>query len=397
LPNGSIIALLPIFFIVIGADVKRELVTGELSTLRTAIFPAAGALGGMLVPVGLFLLIAGNSDAATGWGTVITMDTAFGLSILALFATRLPAAVRALFLAFAAIDDIGGLLVIAFAYSGHLAWEGGLIAGLALGAILALRRLHWVSTPPYIALGALVWAGIFYSGVHATIAGVLLGFTVPVRPRLDRENFSSKVQHRIDQFQEAHSKANEARDDLEFEKAEERAEDRLGYLHEMMRATDRTGERVIVMLTPWISYLVLPLFALSNIRIHFSGDMITAASSSPLSVAIIAGLVIGKPIGFLLFSWAATQIGIARLPQAVTWRMIGAIGCLAGIGFTISLFIAGLAFQDDRIVEQASLAILVASLASGLFGFMALKLVGGGEKKTGRDQDPDGESSPPNA
>ena len=198
-------ALLPLFFVVIGADVKKELVVGELSRWRTAAFPIVGALGGLVLPVILFLAIAGGTEAARGWGIVITMDTAFGLSVIALFASGLPPGVRALFLAFAAIDDIGGSLVIALGYSSGFAWQGAVLAALAIFVILLLRRLRWVASVPYVLLAGLVWLGIFQSGIHATIAGVLIGFLVPVRPRLATSEFADAVQHRVDQFQEAGS------------------------------------------------------------------------------------------------------------------------------------------------------------------------------------------------
>jgi Na+/H+ antiporter NhaA len=368
-------ALLPIFFVVIGADVKRELVTGELARWRTAAFPIVGAIGGLIVPVALFMAIAGGSKAARGWGIVITMDTAFGLSILALFASRLPAGVRALFLAFAAIDDIGGLLVIALGYSEQFSWVGAVLAAAAVATMLLLRRLRWVASIPYVLLAMLVWVGIFQSGIHATIAGVIVGFLVPVTPRLETEEFAQAVQHRVDEFQEAHEQARSAEDEEKAEHAQERAEDRLGFLHEMTGATDRTGERLILMLTPWISYVVLPLFALSNVRITLSMDLLAQATTSTLVLAIIVGLAIGKPLGFLSFSWLAERAGLVRLPQDVTWPMIAAVGCLAGIGFTISLFIAGLAFEAGPLREEASLAILVASLFSGAGGIAAFRRI----------------------
>lgn len=365
-------ALLPIFFVVIGVDVKRELVTGELARWRTAALPVAGAIGGLIVPVALFMAITGGSEGAQGWGVVITMDTAFGLSVLALFVARLPAGVRALFLAFAAIDDIGGLLVIAFGYSEHFSWVGAALAALCISVMLILRRLRWVASVPYVLLAVLVWIGIFQSGIHATIAGVIIGFLVPVKPRLQTGAFADAVQHRVDQFQEARQDARMAKDGAAAKDAQERAQERLGFLHEMTGATDKAGERLILTLTPWISYIVLPLFALSNVRIPLSIDALSQAATSTLSLAIVVGLVVGKPLGFLSFSWLASRTGLVRLPNSVTWHMMAAVGCLAGIGFTISLFIAGLAFGAGPLLQQASLAVLAASILSGGIGIAAL-------------------------
>lgn len=367
-------ALLPLFFIIIGTDVKRELVKGELSEWRTAAFPLFGAIGGMIVPVALFLAIAGGGAGAAGWGSVITSDTAFGLALMAMFAGRLPAGVRALLLAFAAIDDIGGLLVIAFAYSHGFDPSGLVVAGVAFVGMLALRRLRWVSSLPYVLLAMLVWAGIFESGVHATIAGVLVGLVAPVSPRLDEERFAERVQDRVDRFQTAYRERQEVADDPEAEEAaQHRVEKHLGYLDEMTAATDVTGERLVALLNPWVSYLVLPLFVLSNVRIHLSGELVAEAIASTLALGVVAGLVVGKPLGFLAFSALATRLRIAALPDRVTWGMIIAIGALAGIGFTLSLFVAGLAFGEGPQREEASLAVLCASAIAGTAGYLLLR------------------------
>ena len=371
-------ALIPLFFIVIGTDVKRELVRGALSQLRTAIFPIAGAVGGMLVPVFLFWLIAHDSDAIAGWGTVITMDTAFGLALIGLFATGLPDGVRALFLAFAAIDDIGGLLVIAVAYSDAIYLDGLLIAATSFAAIYLLRHLRWGASIPYIFLALILWVGILRSGVHTTIAGVLLGFLVPVYPRLGRKDFADNVQDEVDEFQQAHRHALRDGEGGVVSQSEKKAQERLGYLHEMTGATHATGERVITLLAPWISYVVLPLFALSNVRVHISSELMQEAMRSTLAPAILLGLCLGKPLGFLGFSWIAARLGLARLPDKVRWSMVGAIGALAGIGFTISLFISGLAFSDSRNQEIASLAIIAASILAGLIGYAALRFAARG-------------------
>lgn len=364
-------ALLPLFFVIVGADVKRELVLGPLARWRTAAFPLAGAIGGMVVPVGLYLAVAGGTPAAPGWGSVITTDTAFGLALIALFATRLPVGLRALMLAFAAVDDVGGLLVIAFAYSGSIDPWGLVTAGIALGGIAGLRRLGWISSVPYVLLALIVWGGVLESGVHATIAGVLIGLTVPVAPRLDQGRFAERVQQRVDEFQDAHGAAEEADDEEEELRQRERAEDRLGYLHEMASATREASSRLIEILTPWINYVVLPLFALSNVRIHFSADLI-GTIGSPLVLGVVAGLVVGKPLGFLAFTWLASLLGVAERPDQVTWRMVIGVGALAGIGFTISLFIASLAFGDGEMRETASLGVLIASLLAAGIGYAIL-------------------------
>ncbi|MDZ7280473.1 Na+/H+ antiporter NhaA [Sphingomonas sanguinis] len=365
-------ALLPLFFGIVGADVKREMATGPLAHWRTAAFPLAGAVGGMLVPVALYLAVAGGTPAQPGWGTVITTDTAFGLALIAVFANRLPAGLRATMLAFAAVDDVGGLLVIAFAYSGAIDPWGLMVAGVALAGIIGLRRVGWVSSVPYVLLALVVWGGVLESGIHATIAGVLIGLTVPVQPRLEQHVFARRVQRRVDEFRDAHDAAEEADDGKEEQQLRERAEERLGYLHEMASATREASSRLIEVLTPWVNYVVLPLFALSNVRIHISGDLLSMIGG-PLVMGVVLGLVVGKPLGFLIFTLAASAMGLARRPDQVTWPMVVGVGALAGIGFTISLFIAGLAFGDGEMREAASLGVLLASVLAAAIGYVILR------------------------
>lgn len=213
-----------------------------------------------------------------------------------------------------------------------------------------------------------------------TVPGI--GFLVPVHPRLDHKEFASNVQGEVDQFQHAHRRAVEDGKGEDIDRSEKKAQERLGYIHEMTSATHASGERIIALLSPWISYLVLQLFALSNVRVHISPDLIQNAMSSTIVPAIFLGLCVGKPAGFLSFGWISARIGIGRLPDNVSWPMIGAIGSVAGIGFTISLFISGLAFKDAESQEVASLAIISASLLAGLTGYFTLQLAvcGTGER-----------------
>jgi NhaA family Na+:H+ antiporter len=362
--------LMPLFFLIIGTEVKREFVKGSLSSLRTAILPVAGAMGGLVVPVALFLAFNYGTATQHGWGVVAAMDTAFSLAIVAMFTTRLPPAVRAVLLAFAAIDDVFGLLVIAVAYTTHFdLWFLGL-ALAAYGGIVGLLRLRWVAPIPYVILGFIVWVGVFGSGIHPTIAGVAVGLLLPTSSRLSERRFAERVQKPVDELRNAQAVAEEADDEDRADKAREEAQQRLGYIHEMAAATDEPAERLVRVLTPWVSYIVLPLFALSNVRIHFSPDLIGEALHAPLSAGIVVGLVLGKPIGFLGATWLVTRVGPARLPEGMDWWMILGIGVVAGIGFTLSLFIAELAFVDPRQTEQAALAILAASLIAGVAGYL---------------------------
>ena len=374
-------ALMPLFFLIIGTEVKREFVKGSLASLRTAIFPVAGAIGGLVVPIALYLAFNYATPTQHGWGVVAAMDTAFSLAIVAMFTTRLPPAVRAVLLAFAAIDDVFGLLVIAFAYTAAIDWWFLALAGVGYLGIVALLRLRWVSSIPYVLLGVVVWIGVFGSGVHPTIAGVAVGLLLPTGSRLSEELFAERVQAPVDRLKEAQAAAEEADDPAVEEEARDDAQRRLGYIHEMAAATDEAAERLVRILTPWVSYIVLPLFAISNVRIHFSPALIGEAVHSTLGIGVVVGLVIGKPLGFLGATWLATRLGRAELPEGVTWPMVLGIGGVAGIGFTISLFIAELAFADAAQTEQAALGILVASVLSGVFGYLMFWKAGATREK----------------
>lgn len=365
-------ALMPLFFLIIGTEVKHEFARGSLSSLRTAIFPVAGAIGGLVVPIALYQAFNYGTETQHAWGVVAAMDTAFSLAIVALFTVRLPVAVRAVLLAFAAIDDVFGLLVIAVAYTASLAPAFLLLAGIGYLGILILLRLRWTRPPAYIALGLMVWIGVFGSGVHATIAGVAVGLLLPTSSRLPEERFAERVQEPLEELRDAQGAVTRADDEADAAEQEARAQEKLGYIHEMASATDPAAGRLVRALTPWVTYLVLPLFALSHVRIHFSADLVGEAVRSPLALGIVAGLAVGKPIGFLAATWLATWAGAARLPERVTWRMVLGLGGVAGIGFTISLFIAELALSESAEVEIAAFGILVASILSGLFGFLVL-------------------------
>lgn len=264
------------------------------------------------------------------------------------------------------------------AYTHAIDLVGLAVAAVGLAGIVGLHRKGWVASVPYVLLALIMWAGMLQSGVHMTIAGVLVGLTISVRPRLDQSDFARLIQKPADEFQEAHRASQEAVDEDHEAEARSKVEKKLGYLHGMTDATGEASERVISLLDPWISYVALPLSALSNIQIHFTGESL-GSITSPLVLAIIAGLVIGKPLGFLSFSWIATRLGLARRPDAVSWPMVGSVGALAGIGFTISLFIARLAFSDRARLESASVAILIASCLAGLIGYICLHRLNAGD------------------
>ncbi|TCU51442.1 sodium/proton antiporter (NhaA family) [Novosphingobium sp. PhB57] len=362
--------LMPLFFLIIGTEVKREFAKGSLASRETAVLPLAGAVGGLIVPIACFFALNFDEPTRHGWGIVAAMDTAFSLAVVGTFGRTLPSAVRAILLGFAAIDDVFGLLVIAAGYTPSFNPGFLLLAGAAYGGILGLQKLQSVSSAPYVILGLGVWIGILGSGIHPTIAGVAIGLLLPTASRLSEESFVQRVQDPIKDVKRAAVAASQIEDDQAADKHRAEAQRSLGYIHEMAAATDEAAARLIRILTPWISYLVLPLFALSNIRIHFSEHVLYEAWHSPLAAGIVVGLVLGKPVGFLLFSWLAIRLRLAALPKELTWIAMAGIGGVAGIGFTLSIFIADLAFDKSEESQMAGLAICGASLLSAVIGYL---------------------------
>ncbi len=363
-------ALMPLFFLIIGTEVKKEFANGSLTTVGTAALPVAGAIGGLIVPVAIYLALNLGTEFQSGWGIVAAMDTAFSLAIVGMFTTRLPASVRGVLLAFAAIDDVFGLLVIAIAYTTALEPWYLFAAGIAYLSILGLQRMKWAASAPYVVLGLIVWIGVLGSGVHPTIAGVAVGLLLPASSRLSGRRFAQRVQRPVDEVKEAQAAAEQAQDPEAAKKHEVRAERGLGYIQEMAAATDQPADRLIRILTPWVSYLVLPLFALANVRIVFSPSVISEAVHSPLALGIILGLVVGKPLGFMSAVWLAVRLRAAQLSANMDWTMLLGVGTVAGIGFTLSLFISELAFAEVQQTEQASLAILAASVMAAIIGYV---------------------------
>ncbi len=318
--------LMAIFFFLVGLEIKKEIIVGELNSVKKASLPIAAALGGMIVPALIYLLFNPQSPEANGWGIPMATDIAFALGVLSLFGKRIPAALKILLLAVAIVDDLGAIIVIAVFYTSKLN-----ILGLAIGlvAVLAIQLLKHFRTSNffvYIPFGILLWFGVLYSGVHATIAGVILGLLTPIQ-------FKNKSSKQI-----------------------EPAESLIKFLH-----------------TP-VSFLIMPFFAIANAGVAFSVSSLEAASSTGLFKGIVFGLVFGKPLGILLFSFVSYKFKISHLPKSLSWRHIFVLGNIAGIGFTMSLFISKLALSAD-LDQIAKLAILVASTSAILVGALSALLL----------------------
>jgi Na+:H+ antiporter, NhaA family len=346
-------ALMALFFFVVGMEIKRELVVGELRDRRAVALPAMAALGGMVVPALIFTLVNAGGDGASGWGIPMATDIAFALGVVALLGSRVPPSVKVLLLSLAIIDDIGAITVIAVFYTDDLDVRF-LVVALAITMLTAVaHRAHIISTPLLVALAFGLWLAIYESGVHATIAGVVMGLLTPARP-MQSELEAAEV---VDVLDNTDVNVNDIR----------------------ATATAIAGsvsacDRLIDALHPWTSYLIVPVFALANAGIVVSADAVTDPSSVLTGVAV--ALVLGKFVGVALFSWLAVRLGLGRLPDGARWGHVLGVGALAGIGFTVSLFITGLAFDASTLQDEAKIGILIASVVASVVGATTFVLVG---------------------
>lgn len=339
--------LMVLFFFVVGLEIKLELAVGDLRDPRVAALPAIAALGGMVVPAGLFMLVNAGSDGFGGWGIPMATDIAFAVGVLALLGSRVPRKLKLFLLTLAIVDDIGAILVIAVFYTANLSFSWLALAAAGLILVALLRRYRVWYTPVYVAIGIFVWYATFRSGVHATIAGVALGLLTPAKPLLGDRRF-------------------EGFEDLLSGDSSNPAE--LRNVNWRMREQVSVCSRLLLLITPWTGFFVIPVFALANAGVELSGESINAAMSSPLMWGVILGLVVGKPVGIMAASLFATKSGLAVLPDGVSNRHVLGAGAVAGIGFTVALFISGLAFDDPGLIDRSIIGILIASVASSLVG-----------------------------
>jgi NhaA family Na+:H+ antiporter len=347
--------LMVLFFFVIGLEVKRELVLGELREFRRAILPVAAAIGGMLIPAGVYLALQAGQQGQRGWGIPMATDIAFVIGCIAILGSRVPASLRLMLLSLAIVDDIGAILVIAVGYTEgiHTNW---LIAG-TVGVILVvvMQRLGVRSLVVYWVLGVLTWLTVHESGIHATIAGVVLGLLTPARPYL-AHGVAGKLLERANTLFHADAWSS--------------GPDRAEQVHRHRRWTLETVspvEYLIYVLHPWVAFLIMPLFALANAGVPIATEDLL----SPVAVAVMLGLGLGKPTGIVAMTWLAVRLRIAELPDGITWRHVIGGGFLAGIGFTMALFIAGLALSDT-LLREAKVGVLAGSAISAAVGMAIL-------------------------
>ncbi len=350
--------LMVIFFFVVGLEIKRELTTGELASPSKAALPLAGAIGGMLIPAAIYLLFNAGGPAQQGWGIPMATDIAFTLGILTMFGSRVPLPLKVFFTAMAIADDLGAILVIAIFYSSGISFLALGVAAVFLIALIILNRARVYSPLPYVVLGIGLWLAFLESGIHPTIAGVLLAMTIPSRSPANMRTLLAQVISLLQSFE----LPVKWRDQVDS-----RRQAAVSTLEEITERMQSPAQRLEESLTPWTTYLILPLFALANAGVAINPDSVGTLTSR-LSLGIIFGLVVGKPLGIGLISYGASRLGLASLPGGIEWRQFISAGVLAGIGFTMSLFITNSAFSDPVIQEAAKLAILVASILAAALG-----------------------------
>ena len=363
--------LMAVFFFLVGLEIKREVHVGELASVRGAALPMAGAVGGMLVPAALYAVLNIGRPGARGWGIPMATDIAFALGVLALLGDRVPVSLKVFLTALAIADDIGAVLVIALFYSSGVDWAAlGTAAALLVGA-LALNVAGARRTATYAIIGVLLWAAVLRSGIHATIAGVLLAFAIPARTRIDESQFLRRGHRALDDFDRALDPAAPglAATVLTNSASQEA-------LHRLERLTEQAQpplHRLEYALHGVVAFGIMPLFALANAGVRVDGSA-AATFASPVTIGIVLGLVLGKPLGITLAAWLAVRTGLAALPSGAGWRALHGVSWLGGIGFTMSLFVAGLAFPEStELLDSAKVGILAASVLAGLAGWALIR------------------------
>lgn len=356
--------LMAIFFFVVGLEIKREVLVGELASRKQAALPIIAAVGGMVVPAVIYLGFNAPSPGTRGWGIPMATDIAFAIGVLALVGDRVPVALKVFLVALAIVDDIGAVLVIALFYTAEISWPS-LAIGACLLICLVIANISGARRPLiYALLGTALWIAFLKSGVHATIAGVLVAMTIPSRYRINTGALISEGRSLLDEIERVGDATEGAVTDEE---------------QVAVRALERACERVQTPLQRledglhrWVTFAIMPLFALANAGVALGSGLATSLTSR-ISLGVIAGLVLGKQIGITGFAWLAVRTKLASMPRGTTWRQIYGAGWLGGIGFTMSLFIASLAFSDPLLLSVAKVGILCASLLAGVTGWIILR------------------------
>lgn len=365
-------ALMAIFFFSIGLEIKREVLVGELSSIKKALLPIIAAFGGMIVPVLVFLYFGYNTDYAGGSAIPMATDIAFSLGVLGMLRTRVPISLKVFLTTLAVVDDIGGIVVIAIFYSSHINIMMLVYAALLLGLLLIGSYMKIKSKMFYIFVGVIVWYFFLNSGIHSTIAGVLVAFCIPATPVYEPSLYIKKIKKAISHI---------SSDDVDLNKRSILTNKQIDWLKQVESASDKVISPLQDLedtLSPMVNYLIIPLFAFANAGVVLTGMDISTVFSG-VSLAIICGLVIGKVVGIFSFSWMAIKMRIVPMPHKSSWKMLMSVAMLGGIGFTVSMFIANLSFGAENnynaeLLNQSKLGIVVGSIVSGVLGYMLLRI-----------------------
>lgn len=357
--------LMAIFFFLIGLELKREIMVGELNKIKNASLPFFAAIGGMIVPALLFVTLNKGNAGSQGWGIPMAADIAFTLGILKLLGNRVPSGIKIFLMAFAIIDDLGAVLVIAFFYSSNLIWSNIIIGLIIVSILFLIANFGYYSKYIFLTAGVIVWILFLKSGIHSTIAGVLMALTIPLTRKTDTLSFYKSGKRILDNFLE---ECNTQKNKTVLNHKQ------LQSIEELEDLTEKTAPPLQYLehnLHGWVSYLIMPLFALANAGVvfSFSGD-----TNLALSLNISISLVVGNFIGIFSFSFIAIKLKLAELPKNVTLKQLAGVSILGGLGFTMSLFINSLAFTDEVLIDSAKMGILLGSLIAGLLGYFVLRI-----------------------
>jgi len=364
-------ALMAIFFFLVGLEIKRSVVLGELSSIKKAAFPVMAAAGGMIVPAGIFISLNLNTDTFVGWGIPVATDIAFALGVLSLLGKRVPISLKIFLTALAIADDIGAVLIIAIFYSNDLMLTNLFISFLLVSGVIIANYLGLRNPLIYTIVGCLMWVFFLKSGIHATIAGITLAMVIPLKVKINPNQFFDKGTELLKNFKNENN-FHQSRGDLGLT-----TEKQSSTLEELVKYTKKVEsplQRMENNLHHFVTFVVLPLFAISNSGVIIDSSINNIFNNS-LAIGIILGLFVGKPIGIFLFSFFACKIGIASIPSDLKWTHILGVGFLGGVGFTMSIFVNGLAFDSQTFIATSKIAIFIASIFSALFGYMVIKLI----------------------
>ena len=357
--------LMAIFFFVVGLEIKRELLVGELASARQASLPILAALGGVVAPALIYTVLNFGGEGAAGWGIPMATDIAFVIGIMALLGDRVPLGLKVFLTALAIVDDIAAVLVIALFYTVHIAWLGVGSAALCVVLLVAANRMGVRHPLPYALLGIVLWLAVLQSGVHATIAGVVLAMTIPSKTELNASGFLQHSREILAHFERWADSEKGVMTDEEQQIAIDALEDACEKVQPPLYRLEQG-------LHPWVTFLIMPVFALANAGVVLGGGLMMDHLPEPVTLGVALGLLLGKPIGIGLVSWLAVKFGLAILPVGVDWNHIHGAAWLAGIGFTMSLFIAALALPNPELLKTAKYGILAGSLCAGIVGSLIL-------------------------